>query len=409
MALRGTALLVLAGLSSATFACSSSSDSPGKSSSSSKPSETSDTSAADSCNPNDPKIPCFKDKAEPCKNPINTGFPGDDLCLDPPKDGFQLHVGPSDYTDPDEITKWTLPPGGFPGQGPDINFCYYMKTPNDTDIYTSEYYAHMRPGSHHYIMFGVANGNVPDSTGPDSCAARDAQIAGGANFLSGATREVQNATMFGDAPEDTGLGSPIEAHKQLNMNLHFVNITDQPVLEELWVNMIEKPADEVSVIVKAIEWLGGLTMNIPPHQDQLLQAPSGSCTGPSTIPDGVRILGVTAHMHANTVRVSMYHQAPGASDKELIFDDFNWSEPTVWLFNSKITNPMPNRDALMSGAPKSGDFNVGPQDQFTWECQVDNQTDSTLTFSDKAYTGEMCNIFGMYASPKATDPWLCYF
>jgi hypothetical protein len=408
MALRGTTLVVLAGLSSTVMACSSSSGTPGKDTSKADKDKTGETSTASTCDPNDPKIPCFKDKAEPCDGDFHTDFKGDDLCLKPPVNGFQLHVGPSDYTDPDEINKWVLPAGGFPGQGPDVNWCYYMKTPNDELVYTSEYYAHMRPGSHHYIMFGVNGGSVPDSTAPDSCAQRNAQIAGGANFLSGATREVQNATMFGDAPEDEGLGAPVEPHQQLNMNLHFVNISDQPVLEELWVNMIQKPADEVSVIVKAMEWLGGLGMNIPPHSNQTLKSPPTSCASPADI-DSVRILGVTAHMHANTVRVSMYHTAPGATDRELVFDDFNWSEPTVWLFNSKVTNPLPNRSASVSGAPLSGVFNVTPQDKFSWECEVDNKTDSTLTFSDKAYTGEMCNVFGMYASPAAKAPWNCYF
>jgi hypothetical protein len=349
-----------------------------------------------------------KDVAEPCDD-FHTDYPGDDLCLKPPKNGYQLHVGPTDYTDPDAVNPWILPPGGFPGQGPDINFCYYMKSPNPDDIYSAGYIAHMRPGSHHYIMFAV-NGDVPDSTAPDSCAARDSQIAGGANFISGATREVQDATMFGDAPEDQGLGMPLAGKQQLNMNLHFVNIGDQPVLEELWVNLLDKPADEVTVTVKAMEWLGGLTMKIPPHQDQTLQSPTaaGACTSPKDI-DSVRILGVTAHMHANTVRVSMYHQAPGATDRELIFDDFDWSEPTVWRFNSTTTNPLPDRTASRSGAPFSGVFNVTPQDTFSWECQVENQTDSTLTFSDKAYTGEMCNIFGMYASPVAKNAWQCFF
>jgi hypothetical protein len=401
-------LVMLAGLSGAAVACGGASaktgSNTGKGTTGTEPG---DTTAASTCNPNDPDIPCFKDKAEPCDD-FHTDYPGDDLCLKPPTNGFQLHVGPDEYDNPDTLQKWILPPGGFPGQGPDINWCYYVKTPNDQPIYTAEYYAHMRPGSHHYIMFGV-NADVPDSTGPDSCAARDAQVAGGANFLSGATREVQNAAMFGDAPEDKGLGSPIEAHAQLNMNLHFVNIGDAPVLEEIWVNMIEKPADEVTNIVKAIEWLGGLTMAIPPHQNQTLQGPGAAgCTSPADI-DSVRILGVTAHMHANTVRVSMYHQAPGATDKELVFDDFNWSEPTVWLFNSKIQNPAPDRTASRSGSAMNGVFNVTPQDKFTWECQVENQTDSTLVFSDKAYTGEMCNVFGMYASPVAKAPWSCFF
>jgi hypothetical protein len=372
-----------------------------------------DTTTPSACDPNDPKIPCFKDKAEPCDGYKSdqgdgTPFPGDELCLKPPSNGFQLHVGPSedDFSDPDKLQPWILPAGGFPGQGPDTNWCYYMKTPNDEMVYSSEYYAHMRPGSHHYIMFGV-KGDVPDSTIPSSCAQRNAEIGGGANFLSGATREVQNASMFGDAPEDQGLGSPVDPHQQLNMNLHFFNVTDHPVLMELWVNMIDKPADEVTNIVKAIEWLGGLGMKIPPHQSQTLQSPS-SCASPTDIPE-VRILGVTAHMHANTVRVSMYHQAAGSTDKELVFDDFSWSEPTVWLFNSKLTNPTPDRTASKSGAAKSGVFTVTPQDKFSWECQVDNKTDSTLVFSDKAITGEMCNVFGMYASPVAKNPWNCYF
>jgi len=403
MALRGSTLVLVAGLSSAAVACGSSDGSPGKPHANTAKTDTS--SSATKCDPDDPKVPCIKDVAEPCDN-FQTDYPGDDLCMKPPKNGLQLHVGPDDYTDPDVMTKWVLPPGGFPGQGPDTNWCYYMKMPNDELMYSSGYIAHMRPGSHHYIMFAIG-GDLPDSTAPDSCAQRNAQIAGGANFLSGATREVQNATMFGDAPEDDGLGMPLAAHQQLNMNLHFVNVMDVPVLMELWVNLLDKPADEVTDIVKAMEWLGGTGMKIPPHQNQTLQSPA-NCSSPKDI-DSVRILGVTAHMHANTVRVSMYHQAPGATDKELVFDDFNWSEPTVWRFNSSITNPLPNRDAAVSGAPVSGVFNVTPQDKFSWECEVHNQTDSTLTFSDKAYTGEMCNIFGMYASPVAKNPWNCYF
>jgi len=408
MALRGTTLVVLAGLSSAAIACGSSG---GDDTTKVKPGQTGE---ATECDPNDPKIPCFKDKAEPCdasyKSDRGDGkpFKGDDLCLRKPTNGFQLHVGPDDFSDPDKLAPWILPAGGFPGQGPDTNWCYYMKTPNEEMVYTSEYYAHMRPGSHHYIMFGV-KGDVADSAIPDNCSMRDAQVAGGANFLSGATREVQNATMFGDAPEDVGLGSPVDPHQQLNMNLHFVNITDDPVLMELWVNMIEKPADEVTTIVKAMEWLGGLGMRIPAHTSQTLKpAATANCTSPADIPE-VRILGVTAHMHANTTRVSMYHTPAGSTDKQLIFDDFNWSEPTVWLFNSMLENPMPNRDASKSGATRSGVFTVSPKDKFSWECEVDNKTDSTLTFSDKAYTGEMCNVFGMYASPAAKNPWNCFF
>jgi hypothetical protein len=360
------------------------------------------------CDPNDPNIPCIVGKTEPCDNFHTDYADGDKLCMKPPVNGYQLHVGPANYDDPAEVDKWILPPGGIPGGGgPDYNWCYYMKSPNDHEIYINGYVAHMRPGSHHYIMFGLGAGtDVPDSTKPSSCAQRNAQIGGGANFLSGATRLVQTATMFGDTPEDKGLGSPVPPHQQLNMNLHFVNITDKPVLQEIWVNMFEKPAAEVTDVVKAMEWLGGVGMNIPAHTRQLLQSKASSCKAPL---DDTRMLGVTAHMHANTTRVSMYHQPADGSPERLVFDDFNWEEPTVWRFNSTIQNDSPSRPTSASGAGINGVWKVTTKDTFRWECDVDNKTDGALKFGDQAYTGEMCNVFGMYSSPKASAPWLCFF
>jgi hypothetical protein len=404
MALRKITLAVLAGLSGISVACGGTSGS-GAGAGAGATAGGPDGSAKPVCDPNDPNIPCVIGQTEPCEN-FHTDYLGDKLCMKPPTNGYQLHVGPKNYDDPTEVEKWILPAGGLPGVGPDYNWCYYMKTPNDHDIFTSGYVAHMRPGSHHYIMFGLAAGtDVPDSDRPSSCGSRNAQIGGGANFLSGATREVQTATMFGDAPEDAGLGSPMPAHSQVNMNLHFVNITDKPVLQEIWVNMFEKAAGEVTDVVKAMEWLGGFKMNIAPKEHVVLQGTASSCAAPL---DVTRILGVTAHMHANTQRVSMYHQ-PASGPEELIFDDFNWEEPTVWRFNGTIKNPAPDRASGISGAPKNGIFNVTPADHFRWECEVDNKTDVYLNFSDKAYSGEMCNVFGMYSSPKAAKPWLCAF
>jgi hypothetical protein len=46
-----------------------------------------------------------------------------------------------------------------------------MKTPNDEMFYSAEYYAHMRPGSHHYIMFGV---KATSPTAPVPAAVRSA-------------------------------------------------------------------------------------------------------------------------------------------------------------------------------------------------------------------------------------------
>ena len=45
-----------------------------------------------------------------------------------------------------------------------------------------------------------------------------------------------------------------------------------------------------------------------------------------------------------------------------------------------------------------------------WAVEIFNQTDVNLTFSNKVYDGEMCNVFGFYTMETNTGgPWLCAF
>ena len=61
--------------------------------------------ATPTCNPNDPDIPCVVGKTEPCEDfHTSADFADDDkLCMKPPVDGYQLHVGPANYDDPAEL------------------------------------------------------------------------------------------------------------------------------------------------------------------------------------------------------------------------------------------------------------------------------------------------------------------
>jgi hypothetical protein len=361
------------------------------------------------------EIPCYVGKAEPCVG-YSTDWEGDEYCLKPPDHGYQLHVGPSDFSNPDEVAMYTLPPGGLDasdpragtlGSGqPDVDWCYYQKTPNAEPFYSNQYYSHMRPGSHHQIIFAL-NGSVPDSSGVDDCGARNQGVIGGASFLAGATRSVQDAAMFGGAPEDARIASETPAHQQVSINLHFVNITDTPKMMEIWVNMIaiDFPSAEITNRIKAIEWYGGVGMAIPPNAHETIQgAADGSCQPP----EDLRILGVTGHVHASTTRFAMFMQRAGESTKTQIFEDYNWTEPTVFRFNSTTTNTAPDPTSKTPGSGISGQLMAKAGDTFTWECEIVNNRKVTLTFSDRAYDGEMCNVFGMYAAKNPVDPWSCF-
>jgi hypothetical protein len=213
--------------------------------------------------------------------------------------------------------------------------------------------------------------------------------------------------MFGGAPEDSRIASETPAHQQVSINLHFVNITDTPKVMEIWVNMIaiDYPASEIKQRIKAMEWYGGVGMDIAPGVHTTIEgATDGSCQPPEEL----RILGVTGHVHASTTRFAMYMQRAGESTKTQIFEDYNWEEPTVFRFNSTTTNTAPDAVAKMPGASISGQLLAHPGDQFSWECEVVNKRQVNLTFSDRAYDGEMCNVFGMFASTNPQGPWSCF-
>src|SRR5689334_15476633 len=110
------------------------------------------SSANAACDPNG-EVPCFAGVAEPCTN-IHSGYDGDDYCRAAPKpsDGFQIHVGPKDYTNPDDVAKYLAKPGD------ETNWAEVVQTPNDATVYWDGYYSFMRPGSHHFILFGLPAG-----------------------------------------------------------------------------------------------------------------------------------------------------------------------------------------------------------------------------------------------------------
>ena len=82
----------------------------------------------------------------PCN--LDTGYDGDELCILPPdpSEGFQLHVGPEDYDDPDQVDAFLLE------SGQETVECWYEKTANTEDIYNHQRRYRMRPGSHHLLL-----------------------------------------------------------------------------------------------------------------------------------------------------------------------------------------------------------------------------------------------------------------
>jgi hypothetical protein len=346
--------------------------------------------------------------ATPCKNPISTGFAGDDQCLDAPDPGtgIHMHYGPSNYDDPDELAKFTIEPQQ------ELVDCMFQKTPNEEDVHMNTYHVRLRPGTHHMITY-VQPGDHAPSTQPEPCN-QGAQFT----FLVGATSINTDISAVGAAKEYEGAAMLIKAKSNAAIQMHFINTTEDTHLKEGWINGLTVPNDEVKLETNPITWLGGIGMSIKPQTQvtvkggtdaaqQLSSCEVTDATGP------LNVMAVVAHAHSHTQRVAAYITRKDTNERVKFYEDYNWEEPTFMFYNSGVKNPQPDAQAKLTGGI-SGQLTAQPGDKLSWECEVHNDGASdvnTLMFSDKALTGEMCNIFGVYsnaADPQgATSPWAC--
>lgn len=306
-----------------------------------------------------------------------SGWDGDELCIEPPAagEGVQIHVGPAAYDD-ESVAPFVL-------EGGDENvLCYHLKAPNRESFYYFEQKNRMRPGSHHMIL-RVLDGDAPDGWGP---CERTRQVGG----IPGSQSSSRDFPGKDVAPENVGLGRTLPANAQLEVELHYVNTTTEPLLREAWVNLYEKPPEEVTGTIRGIFMVGGLGMNVAPKSRQVLDY--GCDIGGAS-----RIFELTGHFHAHTERFSAWRVRGG--ERTLVFESYNWAEPDVMTFDSLNQNPTPDRDAGRDGGP-SGPLEVQAGDRFEWQCEVNNTLETPLRFANEAYTAEMCILMGGYVADE---------
>jgi len=299
-------------------------------------------------------------------------YEGDQFCIlpPPPDQGFQLHVGPTDYDDPVQVAKYTMMPGG------EDNQFIPVTSGNKTDVYYYKRQYRMRPGSHHLILSEGSTSNP---------------FAGGRRI--GGTQNTSRDNPQGTPPpENQGIGIPMKASVPLTLNLHHFNGTDHPLLEEAWVNIWYVPASEVKQTSNEL-YLFAAGNSVPPGGSALF-------TGKRAITAAGRVLSMYGHRHAATDRFSAYRTRGG--QKMLVYQDFDWEEPTVVEFNSTTTNPPANPGTKVAGA-FSGDLDLQPGDSLEWECEVHNRQSITITYGqNEALDSEMCILIGDVIGPAIT-------
>ena len=315
---------------------------------------------------------------------IASGYPGDELCIPPPDPavGFQLHYGPANYADEAEVARYLIQPGE------ETIECVYVNAPNDSHVFYEEFHVRRRPGSHHLIVSEL-NTDLPDGLRP--CEASVQYFVGLVGGTSVA-RDWPDPNLV--IPENDGLASELPAHAQIEMQLHFYNSTDVPLLREAWMNVHYKDAAKVTTVQASLGHYAGIAMNVAPGTTQVIR---GSAVAPSDL----RVVNLYSHYHAHTQRFTA-HKVSGDT-RELVYESFDWQEPGVIPLDSAHQNPAPDREAKVTGG-RSGMLELKAGDRFEFECEIVNDSAAPLRWANEALTAEMCILRGTYA-PSLGRAW----
>lgn len=293
---------------------------------------------------------------------LDTKYAGDEYCIlpPPPDKGFQLHIGPSNYDNPE--LKYLLAPGQ------EVTSDFSAVSSNDKPIHFYYRQFRMRNGAHHNIITASDGGGL-----------------GLGHRIGTSNRLAEDSPQGGIiAPENAGVGIGLGAHTNINVNLHSINTSEETQLREVWINFWYVDEDKVTEPVNEVFATGSVLFAIGPHEDTMLGPFSCNVTGNG------RMLWMYGHRHANNVRFSAWRQR--GLQRDVIYEATHWEEPLVLEYSSTVmNNTMPDLANGIEGG-WSGILDLQAGDQIGWECHVINQTDGTLRFTNNTYTGEMCIV-----------------
>jgi hypothetical protein len=308
---------------------------------------------------------------------LNSGYADDHACIPAPDpaEGFQIHIGPTNYDDPDEVAKFIMHPGQ------ETSECFTFQTPNDKKIFYQTSMLSGRAGTHHIIstMFGADKGLETGTFG--KCA--DQQSAIGS--LPGASKPfMERGTV---APEYAHVGRSIPAHALGQADMHYFNFTDKDILREVWLNIYyvdEKEITEESTLIVGFGGVGWTQKPIQPGTDMVYKY---ACP----VKGNGSVLALLGHYHSHGRRFTASIQRAGGGI-EKVFQMFDYQEPAMFEYNSVVTNP-----TFVDGSPGavSGRLDLHDGDTMLWECHIINDSDVGLTYTNYVKTGEMCNLWGV--------------
>jgi hypothetical protein len=315
---------------------------------------------------------------------IDSGFPDDHACILPPDPavGMQIHIGPKDYKNADEVNQYVFHPGQ------EASECWSFHTPNDKEVYYQQFELSGRAGTHHIIntMYNV------EITDGGFTACMDGGTGTSSNIvdnLPGASKAYM--VKLPVAPENEHIGRKIGPMTGAQADMHYFNFTDKDILREFWMNIYYVDKEKITETGNQIRGMGGLSWLALPIQPGTHETYAYTCP----IDKDGRIIQLLGHYHSHGKRFTAWINRAGG-ERQKVFEMYDYLDPKTFDYDTITTNPMFSTSA--AGA-FSGVLDVKAGDSLDWECDINNDSDVALTYTNEVKTGEMCNIWGESVGP----------
>ena len=274
--------------------------------------------------------------------------------LDPPENGFQLHLGPFEIQPNFER-----------------EFFYYTDLNLTEDVFVNRIQIEMRPGSHHFILYSFLEGTKRTDL-PNLGEIRELRYSDGAPNLY-TLKTMQFHQFFGgtqwprlDYRLPPGVALRIPSQFGLDQNAHFVNRTDTLMVGEVYSNIHTIDKSKVQHIAELFGW-SNMDFSLPPNKITII-------TKTFDVNNKIYIGQVFSHAHEKMTEF-VVKISGGPRNNEVIYWTDDWQHP-----------PIINYDPAIELNPGEGLTLIAP---------YDNPTDQKVKFGFLS-TNEMMIVFGGY-------------
>ncbi len=252
--------------------------------------------------------------ADPALLADNTRFePPPFVVLEPPQDGFQLHLGPFDV--------WS---------NIDREVLYFEPMDTPTPQFIAGYEISMRPGSHHFILY-----NYPgDQSTPDPEVYRDIRDARRSSDVSEVANLFPLRYFIGTQTPSVnyrfppGVALRLPPGSGFDLNSHYVKTDNEEIFGEVYANLY-------TVDPMAVEFVA-----LPGHFSNFnIDLPAGKVTTLTEtfeFSEKKHIVQMWSHAHEKMLEFGV-ERVGGEHDGQLLYWTNDWAHPPLLEFDPPLT------------------------------------------------------------------------